>query len=161
MSDCARASLVMSAVVCFASRSGADCSVEQETNFQRACAHSAVLPGKELAFDTFWERGHELPPFKVDNDSAVDFLLVALSSPVGTVVKHSLSVVTEAVAVQIHQLLTSEQLDRVNARPSAFAAMPAVYMALASLHCNERVPQPSEKTLKRLAVASLRKGKVQ
>eukprot|EP00965_Chrysotila_dentata_P258462 6213224-Pleurochrysis_carterae.AAC.5 len=38
--------------------------------------------------------------------------------------------------------------------------MPAVYTALASLHCNERVPQPTEKTPKRLAVAVLRKGKV-
>eukprot|EP00965_Chrysotila_dentata_P257748 6212990-Pleurochrysis_carterae.AAC.1 len=38
--------------------------------------------------------------------------------------------------------------------------MPAMYTALASLHCNERVPQPSEKTLERLAVALLRKGKV-
>eukprot|EP00965_Chrysotila_dentata_P176578 5830958-Pleurochrysis_carterae.AAC.1 len=91
-----------------------DCSVGQETNFQPA---RAVSPGKELAFDTFWERGHELPPFKVDNDSAVDFLLAALSSHVGTVVKHSLSVVTEAVAVKIHELLTSEQRGRVSARP--------------------------------------------
>eukprot|EP00965_Chrysotila_dentata_P257749 6212990-Pleurochrysis_carterae.AAC.2 len=75
-------------------------------------------PGKELASDTFWERGHELPPFKVDNDFAVDFLLAVLDSPVGTVVKHSLSVATEAVAVQIYELLTSQQLDRVNARAS-------------------------------------------
>eukprot|EP00965_Chrysotila_dentata_P074900 2475223-Pleurochrysis_carterae.AAC.1 len=123
---------------------------------------SAVSPGKELAFDTFWERGHELPPFEADNDSAsVDFLLAVLSSPVKTVVKHFLSVVTEAVAVQIYKLLTSEQLDRVNARASGFGAVPAVYMALASLHCNVRVlPQPSEKTLKRLTLLHyLRKGR--
>eukprot|EP00965_Chrysotila_dentata_P232620 6199089-Pleurochrysis_carterae.AAC.1 len=56
----------------------------------------------------------------------------------GTVVKHSLRVVTEAVAVQIYKLLTCQQLDRVNARASGYAAMPAVYTALASLHCNER-----------------------
>eukprot|EP00965_Chrysotila_dentata_P080572 2658577-Pleurochrysis_carterae.AAC.1 len=144
----------------------ADCSVGQETNFLRARAHQirsahqqirlwqasrlaidahstvsvapyyhvagAFSPGKELASDTFWERGHELPSFKVDNDSAVDFLLAVLDSPVGT-------------------LLTSQQLDRVNARAFGYAAMPAVCTALAYLHCNERVPQPSEKTLKRLA----------
>eukprot|EP00965_Chrysotila_dentata_P259328 6213525-Pleurochrysis_carterae.AAC.1 len=100
----------------------------------------AVSPGKELAFDTFWERGHDLPPFKVDNDSAFDFLLAVLDSPVG-------------------KMLASQQLDRVNACASGYAAMPAVYTALASLHCNERVPQPSKKTLKRLAVAVLGKGK--
>eukprot|EP00965_Chrysotila_dentata_P021639 717110-Pleurochrysis_carterae.AAC.1 len=127
---------------------------------QRYRVAGTVSPGKELAFDTFWERGHELPPFKVDNDSAVDLLLAVLSSPVGTVVKQSLLVVTEAVAVQIYELLTSQQLDRVNARASGYAVMPAVYTALASLHCNERVRQPSEQTLKRLAVAALRKGKV-
>eukprot|EP00965_Chrysotila_dentata_P123047 4067235-Pleurochrysis_carterae.AAC.1 len=39
MSGCARASLVMSAVVCFASRSGADCIRRPETNSPRARAH--------------------------------------------------------------------------------------------------------------------------
>eukprot|EP00965_Chrysotila_dentata_P011661 382028-Pleurochrysis_carterae.AAC.1 len=82
-------------------------------------------------YDTFWERGRELPPFKVDTHSAVDFLLVVLDSPVGTVVEHSLSVVTETVAVQIYKLLTSQQLERVNARESGHPAMLAVFMALA------------------------------
>eukprot|EP00965_Chrysotila_dentata_P227005 6195747-Pleurochrysis_carterae.AAC.2 len=50
----------------------------------------AASPGKELsAFDTFWELGRELSPFKVDNDSAVDFLLAVLDSPARTVAKQS------------------------------------------------------------------------
>eukprot|EP00965_Chrysotila_dentata_P116413 3848274-Pleurochrysis_carterae.AAC.1 len=40
-------------------------------------------------------------------------------------------------------------------------AMPAVYIALASsLYYSQRVPQPSQQTLKRLALALTRKGKV-
>eukprot|EP00965_Chrysotila_dentata_P010620 345315-Pleurochrysis_carterae.AAC.1 len=38
--------------------------------------------------------------------------------------------------------------------------MSAVYIALASLHYSQRVPQPSQQTLKHLAVAFARKGKV-
>eukprot|EP00965_Chrysotila_dentata_P019975 661463-Pleurochrysis_carterae.AAC.6 len=38
--------------------------------------------------------------------------------------------------------------------------MAAVYIALASLYHSQRVPQPSQQTLKRLPVALTRKGKV-
>eukprot|EP00965_Chrysotila_dentata_P115968 3832940-Pleurochrysis_carterae.AAC.1 len=38
--------------------------------------------------------------------------------------------------------------------------MPAVYIALASLHYSQRVPHPRDNTLKRLAVAHTRKGEV-
>eukprot|EP00965_Chrysotila_dentata_P091067 3007004-Pleurochrysis_carterae.AAC.1 len=64
------------------------------------------------------------------------------------------------MAVQIYKLVTSQQLDRVNARASKRAAMRAAYIALASLHYHERVPQPSGKKLKLLANALLRKAKV-
>ena len=191
----ARASLVMSAVVCFASRSGADCNGGLETNFQRARAHQiryahqliwswrvtqcklsmpihccllcscvgkydfcpgltadysgscnclcrtyrvagVVSPGMQLTFDSSWERGRQLPPFLVDNKSAVDFLLAVVESPVGTGKMHSITVVTEAVAVQVYKLLTNPELDKSNARASIRTAMLAVYVALASLHYN-------------------------
>eukprot|EP00965_Chrysotila_dentata_P261329 6214218-Pleurochrysis_carterae.AAC.1 len=62
--------------------------------------------------------------------------------------------------MHIYKLFTSQQLIRVNARASARATKPVVYIALASLHYNERVPQPSKKTPKRLAVELLRTEKV-
>eukprot|EP00965_Chrysotila_dentata_P019955 660806-Pleurochrysis_carterae.AAC.1 len=58
---------------------------------------------------------------------------LVLDSLVGAVVKHRLSVVTEAVAVHIYTLLPSQQLDRVDARASGLATMPAVYIALTSV----------------------------
>eukprot|EP00965_Chrysotila_dentata_P126657 4188446-Pleurochrysis_carterae.AAC.1 len=38
--------------------------------------------------------------------------------------------------------------------------MPVFYIALASLHSSQRVPYPSDNTLKRFAVAMTRKAKV-
>eukprot|EP00965_Chrysotila_dentata_P066488 2201362-Pleurochrysis_carterae.AAC.2 len=38
--------------------------------------------------------------------------------------------------------------------------MPVVYIALASQYISQRVPQPSQQTLKHLAVAVTKKGKV-
>eukprot|EP00965_Chrysotila_dentata_P214336 6188135-Pleurochrysis_carterae.AAC.2 len=60
--------------------------------YRVACA---VSPGKELTSNTFWKRGRELPPFKVDNDSAVDFLLAA--------VDQSTARKSECACVRTHQ----------------------------------------------------------
>eukprot|EP00965_Chrysotila_dentata_P142646 4714975-Pleurochrysis_carterae.AAC.1 len=46
--------------------------------------------------------GVELPPFKVDNKFAVEFLRAALDSAVGTSIKRTFCL-TEAVAVQVGQ----------------------------------------------------------
>eukprot|EP00965_Chrysotila_dentata_P023624 783143-Pleurochrysis_carterae.AAC.1 len=36
----------------------------------------AVSTGMDVTFNASWEKGVELPPFKVDNNSAVEFLRV-------------------------------------------------------------------------------------
>eukprot|EP00965_Chrysotila_dentata_P025535 849227-Pleurochrysis_carterae.AAC.1 len=107
-----------------------------------------------------WELGRPLPPFLVDNKSAVNFLLAVVENPVGTGIKHSVYVVTEAVVVQVYNVLSNPELDKSNALASIRTAMSAVYVALASLHYNQRVPHPSESTLKRMAVAFTRKGDI-
>eukprot|EP00965_Chrysotila_dentata_P016857 559110-Pleurochrysis_carterae.AAC.1 len=76
----------------------------------------------QLTFDSFWERGRQLPPFLVENKSAVDFHLAVVESPAGTGNKHSISVVIE--------------LDQSNAHASIRTAMSSLYVALASLHHN-------------------------
>eukprot|EP00965_Chrysotila_dentata_P088458 2920941-Pleurochrysis_carterae.AAC.1 len=68
-----------------------------------ACRVSdAFSNGMDVTFDASWERGVELPPFKVDNNFAVEFLRAVLDSAVGTSIKHAFCL-TEAVAVQVGQ----------------------------------------------------------
>eukprot|EP00965_Chrysotila_dentata_P156274 5162671-Pleurochrysis_carterae.AAC.1 len=127
-------------------------------------------------------RGCELPPFVVDSESAVDFLKAVLDSPVrrvsnttfrsrescGTGIKHDFSVVSEAqqsseavALVQVYKLaLYNQQVDSANSRASMRTNMPAIYIELASLHHSQRVPHPSDSTLKGLPDALTRKGKV-
>eukprot|EP00965_Chrysotila_dentata_P167434 5529038-Pleurochrysis_carterae.AAC.1 len=116
-----------------------------------------VFAGTELKFDASWQRGHELPPFVVDKQLAVDFLQAVLDSPVGTCIQPTVTV-SEAVVVQVHRLMTAQQQD--NEQASVRIRRPAVYIARASLYYSQRVPQLSLQTLKRLAVALTRKGKV-
>eukprot|EP00965_Chrysotila_dentata_P040063 1330692-Pleurochrysis_carterae.AAC.1 len=68
----------------------------------------AVPTGLQLTFKAFWERGREIPPFIVENKFAVDFLKAVVDSPVGTGIKHNVSIVSEAVAVQVYRLLYSQ-----------------------------------------------------
>eukprot|EP00965_Chrysotila_dentata_P107893 3563815-Pleurochrysis_carterae.AAC.2 len=77
--------------------------------------------------------------------------------PCGKGIKHSASLVTKPVAVQVCQLLSSQQLDETNVRAAVRTAMSAVYVALASLSHKQQVPHPSENTLKRIADALARK----
>eukprot|EP00965_Chrysotila_dentata_P131460 4345706-Pleurochrysis_carterae.AAC.2 len=57
----------------------------------------------ELRFDMIWARTVEIPPFKVDNIIAVDFLCTILDRFIGTRIQHSFAI-TETVAVQVGQL---------------------------------------------------------
>eukprot|EP00965_Chrysotila_dentata_P065680 2176485-Pleurochrysis_carterae.AAC.3 len=160
-----RVSCDVSAVVCFASRLGADCSGEPETNVQRAHAHQIrsahqlirlwqvdyvcrvtpfgmykCLQARSLAIDVHsmvsvtyiasQVRSHlaRTSPSTCFGSVAASFYRsgstmtaqltsswpLVLDSPVGTLIKHSLSVVT----VHIYRLLTSQQLDKVDARAS-------------------------------------------
>eukprot|EP00965_Chrysotila_dentata_P176093 5814327-Pleurochrysis_carterae.AAC.1 len=57
-----------------------------------ACRVSdAISIGMDVPFDASCERGVELPPFKVDNNSAVEFLRALRDSAVGTSIKHTWS----------------------------------------------------------------------
>eukprot|EP00965_Chrysotila_dentata_P076984 2541594-Pleurochrysis_carterae.AAC.1 len=60
----------------------------------------------DVTFNVSWERGVELPAFKVDNNSAVEFLRAVLDSAVGTSIKHTFCL-TEAVAVQVGKISLS------------------------------------------------------
>eukprot|EP00965_Chrysotila_dentata_P256979 6212739-Pleurochrysis_carterae.AAC.1 len=84
---------------------------------------------------------------------------LVLDSLVGTLVKDSHLVGTEAVAVHIYKLSTCQHLDRVDARASGRAIMPAVYIALTSVQYNERVSQPSEKRSSAWLLHYFRKGR--
>eukprot|EP00965_Chrysotila_dentata_P022630 749703-Pleurochrysis_carterae.AAC.2 len=78
----------------------------------------------------------EIPPFTINNVSAVEFLRAVLDSTVGSSIKDSLCL-SEAVVLQLRRTLAFYQ---------------AVYAILASLHFKERVqPAPSTSALKRLA----------
>eukprot|EP00965_Chrysotila_dentata_P261858 6214385-Pleurochrysis_carterae.AAC.2 len=43
----------------------------------------------DVSFEASWARGVEFPPFKVDNNSAVEFMRAVLDSAVGTRISHS------------------------------------------------------------------------
>eukprot|EP00965_Chrysotila_dentata_P192364 6175133-Pleurochrysis_carterae.AAC.1 len=62
----------------------------------------------DVSFDAFWERGVEFPPlrFKVDKNSAVEFLCAVLDSAVGKRIS-PFSCLTEAVAAQVGQFFLS------------------------------------------------------
>eukprot|EP00965_Chrysotila_dentata_P078534 2587904-Pleurochrysis_carterae.AAC.1 len=49
----------------------------------------AVSAGMDVSSNTFLERGVECLPFKVDNNSEVEFLRAVLDSTVGTQISHS------------------------------------------------------------------------
>eukprot|EP00965_Chrysotila_dentata_P206500 6183572-Pleurochrysis_carterae.AAC.1 len=70
------------------------------------CVSDAVSIGMDVTFDASWEGDVELPPFKVDNNFAVEFLRAVIDSAEGTSIKHTFCL-TEAVAVQVRQLLLS------------------------------------------------------
>eukprot|EP00965_Chrysotila_dentata_P111936 3701800-Pleurochrysis_carterae.AAC.2 len=77
-----------------------------------ACRISdAVSAGMDVSFDTTWERGVEFPPFKVDNNSAVELLCAVRDRAVGTRISHSYCL-TDAVATQLEQLFLSAKVTR-------------------------------------------------
>eukprot|EP00965_Chrysotila_dentata_P241947 6204595-Pleurochrysis_carterae.AAC.1 len=77
-----------------------------------ACRISdAVSAGMDVKFDTFWERGVEFPPFKVDNNFVVEFLPAVLDSAVETRISRSFCL-TEPVAAQLGQLFLSAKSAR-------------------------------------------------
>eukprot|EP00965_Chrysotila_dentata_P067433 2231462-Pleurochrysis_carterae.AAC.5 len=106
---------------------------------------AAVSTGTQLTFENFWKRGHELPPFVVDNKSVVDFRMAIVDSPVGT--------------VQVYTLLHNQQLESANARASVRTDSPGVCIALAFLHYSSRMPHPSDdNTPNHFVGALIRKG---
>eukprot|EP00965_Chrysotila_dentata_P117355 3878868-Pleurochrysis_carterae.AAC.1 len=116
-----------------------------------ACRISdAVSADMDVSFDTFWERGGEFPPFKVDNNSAVKFPRAVLDSAVGTRISHSFCL-TEAVVAQLGQLF----LRAIDARTKhAFAPHTSLQavdaLVLASVYVKQRMPASSTYALKRL-----------
>eukprot|EP00965_Chrysotila_dentata_P064251 2128498-Pleurochrysis_carterae.AAC.1 len=110
----------------------------------------AISGGMQLKFNENWEGDVENPPFKIDNASAVEFLHAILDSAVGTRIFHSFSL-SEAVAVQVSQLLLSAKDAKRERAFAPHAGLPAVYILLASMYFRQRVPAPSTNALKRLA----------
>eukprot|EP00965_Chrysotila_dentata_P143236 4733081-Pleurochrysis_carterae.AAC.1 len=118
----------------------------------------AVSVGMNLSFDAIWERGVEFPSFKVDSNSAVEFLRAVLDSPAGTRINNSFRL-REAVAVQTGQLFLIAKDARAKHVFAPHTGFQAVYALLASiLYFKQRVPAPSTYALKHLANALTRKG---
>eukprot|EP00965_Chrysotila_dentata_P225381 6194717-Pleurochrysis_carterae.AAC.1 len=105
---------------------------------QLACrVLDAVSGGMQLKVNDS-EGGVEIPPFKIDNASTVEFFRAVLDSAVGTRVYHSFSL-SEAVAKQISQLFLSAKDSKREQAFAPHAGLPT------------RVPAPSTNALKRLA----------
>eukprot|EP00965_Chrysotila_dentata_P082308 2716686-Pleurochrysis_carterae.AAC.1 len=112
----------------------------------------------QLKFNENWERGVEIPPFKIENASAVKYLRAVLDSAVGPRIFHS-CFLSEAAAVQISQLLLgAKAANRERAFAPHAGSMPAVYILHASIYFKQRVPARSTNALKRLANFVTRKG---
>eukprot|EP00965_Chrysotila_dentata_P144698 4779881-Pleurochrysis_carterae.AAC.1 len=58
-----------------------------------------VSSGTAIKPDLIWKAGQELPRFRIDVVSAVNFVNAVLDSAVGTHIKHNVAV-SQAVAVQ-------------------------------------------------------------
>eukprot|EP00965_Chrysotila_dentata_P015309 506553-Pleurochrysis_carterae.AAC.1 len=93
----------------------------------------------ELKFEVIWAPTKEIPPFTADNISAVKFLRAVLDSAVGTMINHRTLMLSEAVAVQVCQLLLSGKDAKTQSMFAPHAGMPAVYVLLASLHLKKSV----------------------
>eukprot|EP00965_Chrysotila_dentata_P195853 6177229-Pleurochrysis_carterae.AAC.1 len=72
-----------------------------------------------------------------------------------TPISHSIAL-TEAVALQVCKLVCGKS--RYAVRSFSQTGIPALYTILASLHRTQRVPNASNKTLKRMFVTFTRKG---
>eukprot|EP00965_Chrysotila_dentata_P135044 4466120-Pleurochrysis_carterae.AAC.2 len=111
----------------------------------------------QLKFNENWEGGVEIPPFKMDNVSAVKLLRAILDSAVETCI-HNYFSLSEAVAVQISQLVLSAKDARGERAFEPHAGLTAVYILLASIYYKQRVPAPCANALKRLANFVTRNG---
>eukprot|EP00965_Chrysotila_dentata_P237995 6202229-Pleurochrysis_carterae.AAC.1 len=119
------------------------------------CISDAVSVGMHVSLDAFimngiLGEGCRLPPLKVDNNSAVEFLRAVLDSAVG---KRS-----KAVAVQVGQLFLSANDARAKNAFAPDTGLQAVYL-YTLLASTQRVRAPSTYALKRLANSFTRKGK--
>eukprot|EP00965_Chrysotila_dentata_P241443 6204294-Pleurochrysis_carterae.AAC.1 len=112
----------------------------------------AVIRGMDLSLDAFWERGINFPPFKVDNNSAVEGLRAVLdSATVGKRVSHSFCL-TEAVAVQVGHLFWIAKDAHAKDAFAPHIGLQSVYALLASI---QRVSVRGTYALKRLANSEL------
>eukprot|EP00965_Chrysotila_dentata_P192960 6175469-Pleurochrysis_carterae.AAC.1 len=93
------------------------------------CISDAVSVGMDVSLDAFWERGVDFPPFKVDNNSAVEFLRAVLDSTVGKRISHCFCL-TWAVAVQVRQLFRAP----IKRAKHAFAPHIGLQTVLACMH---------------------------
>eukprot|EP00965_Chrysotila_dentata_P008445 274990-Pleurochrysis_carterae.AAC.1 len=75
-------------------------------------------------------------PFKVDEQTAIEFLSAVLASRVGTITEHSVAL-TEAIVVQICSLLSSK--DPAVATLFSSVGLTTAYTVLSSLHRSQRV----------------------